>query len=69
VGEAAPAAEFLPALVGNPARAQELGGNARRIFDDRYDKRFALASWRGVIGLDKDIADHEAAAQHLRGSV
>ena len=49
VGEAGPAAEFLRALSSNPARAEQLGRNARRIFDERYDKRFALASWCRVI--------------------
>jgi|SRR5262245_20148960 len=68
VGEAGPAAEFLRALIGDPVRAEQLGCNARRIFDERYDKRFALASWHRVIGVDERIADREAAAQHLRGS-
>src|SRR5262245_20109936 len=49
VGEAGPAAEFLRALSSNPARAEQLGRNARRIFDERYDRRFALASWCRVI--------------------
>lgn len=49
VGEAVPAAEFLRALSSNPARAEQLGRNARWIFDERYDRRFALASWRRVI--------------------
>jgi glycosyltransferase involved in cell wall biosynthesis len=69
VGEAGPAAEFLRALIGDPARVEQLGRNARRIFDERYDKRFALASWHRVIGVDEDIADRQAAAQHLRGSI
>ena len=69
VGEAVPAAEFLRALIANPARADQLGRNARRVFDEHYDRRFALASWRRVIGVDEDIADHQAAAQHLPGSI
>src|SRR5262245_45395406 len=69
VGEAVAAAESLRALARNPARAEELGRNARRVFDERYDKQFALASWRRVIGVDKDLADPQAAAQDRRGSI
>jgi glycosyltransferase involved in cell wall biosynthesis len=33
----------------NPAPCQKCGANARRVFEERFDKRIALAAWASVL--------------------
>jgi colanic acid biosynthesis glycosyl transferase WcaI len=56
-GQGIALAELVAQLAENPARVREMGRNARTAFDQRYDQRWAMASWAAL--LDK-ISGEEA---------
>jgi len=51
VGDPSGLAAAIIRQMNDLALSKEYGGNARRIFEDRFDKRIALAAWKTVLDV------------------
>jgi glycosyltransferase involved in cell wall biosynthesis len=61
-GDAAALARIIQDLAGAPARLEEMGSNARRTFEENFDKPIAIAAWTDLLARLHDGPEHQSTS-------